>query len=130
MTLDEYIQTSHTQECVDYSVKTALAHGNYHCIAKCAEERRRLRDSIEFAAIYKRGEECVVCAAETGKMGKDIDSIYVQAANGCDLGPLCDDCLKAIRGDIETTMKDAEDAWAENDRLEDELAKAKRKGGA
>ena len=30
----------HTQECVDYSVKTALACGCYNCIAQCADSRR------------------------------------------------------------------------------------------
>ncbi len=29
----------HTNECLNYAVKTALAHGNYHCIAKCADAR-------------------------------------------------------------------------------------------
>lgn len=30
----------HTDECLAYAAKTARAHGNFYCIAKCADARR------------------------------------------------------------------------------------------
>ncbi len=36
----------HTQECIDYAVKTTLAGSGYHCIASCADHRRSVRSRL------------------------------------------------------------------------------------
>jgi len=38
------LKNCHTQECVDYAVKTAMNGSGYHCIAKCSDIRKERTD--------------------------------------------------------------------------------------
>jgi hypothetical protein len=43
--LEEALEGMHTQECLDYSVKTAMRGSGYHCISKCANYKKSLKES-------------------------------------------------------------------------------------